>query len=116
MTQTTANSPPPWPPPPDRASLRELLATADIEGFIADDGAPIDEYDTEADLLFDQLQLQGTADLVTPRLLPALEAIWRGSFSLSDPDLAQRRPALTALASQIERFFGPQATPQVRGS
>lgn len=35
----------PWPPPPDLDSIQELVANADVEGFIAD-GAPVDEYST----------------------------------------------------------------------
>ena len=40
-----------WPPPPDLASIKELTRDADIEGFIAG-GSPTDEYDTEAEELF----------------------------------------------------------------
>ncbi len=105
----------PWPPPPDRASLQELVATADVDGFIAG-GAHADEYETEADELFAHIRNFPTADLVTARLLPLLEEIWERSFKLSAADLAERRPGLTGLAGQIERFFGPAAQPQVRGT
>ncbi len=107
MTPTT------WPPPPDLASLKELVAAADVEGFIAG-GAPPDEYDTEADLLFVELENLTTADLVPGRLLPLLEDIWPKSFSLDAEQLFHRRPALHALAEQIARFFGPDAAPQTR--
>ena len=30
----------PWPPPPDIESIQELVAAADIEGFIEIHGAP----------------------------------------------------------------------------
>ena len=105
----------PWPPPPDRASLQELVATADVDGFIAD-GAHADEYETEADELFTSIKDFPTAELVTAGLLPILEGIWGRSFKLSAADLAERRPKLTELAGQIERFFGPAAQPQVRGA
>jgi hypothetical protein len=103
----------PWPPPPDIDSIQELVATADVEGFIAD-GAPPDEYETEAELLFVAIENFPTADLLTPKILAILEPIWRKNFSLNDSDIALRRPALEALGQQIERFFGPQAQPQVR--
>ncbi len=105
----------PWPPPPDIDSIQELVATADIEGFIAD-GAPADEYETEAELLFNAIENFPTADILSPKLLAILEPIWISSFSLDEPALAQRRPALQSLAQQIERFFGPEARPQVRNA
>ena len=103
----------PWPPPPDLASIDELVATADIEGFIAD-GAPADEYETEADELHAAIANFSIAEVTTSRLLPIIEPIWRSSFNLDDEALAQRQPALLSLAQQIERFFGPGAKPQVR--
>lgn len=105
----------PWPPPPDLDSIQELVSTADVERFIAD-GAPADEYETEADLLFTQIENFPTADLIGPKLMPILEDIWRRSFHLDDIALLTRTPKLTELAHQIERFFGPEARPQVRGS
>jgi hypothetical protein len=104
-----------WPPPPDVASIKELVATADVEGFLAQ-GAPADEYDTEAELLFDFLEDLPTDEIIAPELLPILEAIWRKDFSLDDDALAERRPALLALAQSVARFFGPQAQPQVRNT
>lgn len=105
----------PWPPPPDLPSLQELVATADVDGFIAE-GGPADEYETEADALFERIQGFGTAELLTARLLPILEDIWQASFQLGPTDLEERRPKLLELAGQIERFFGPAAQPQVRGA
>ena len=103
----------PWPPPPDIDSIQELVATADIEGFIAD-GSPTDEYETEADLLFNNVENLPTPELTVPNILPLLEVIWQRSFSLDAAALATRRPALNALATQIARFFGPEAQPQTR--
>ena len=105
----------PWPPPPDLHSIQELVATADVEAFIAD-GAPADEYETEADLLFNQLENFTTAELVPEKILPILEDIWARNFTMPAGELLKRRPALLALAQQISRFFGPEARPQVRGS
>lgn len=105
----------PWPPPPDIDSIQELVATADIEGFIAG-GAPADEYETEAELLFVQIENFPTADLVPDKILPILQDIWARNFTLPADELLERRPALLALAQQIARFFGPEAQPQVRGA
>ena len=103
----------PWPPAPDMESRKELFATADTEGLIAND-APMDEYDPEASRFFDAINGYQTSDLVVAQLLPILERIWSNSFMLEDAQLVARRPTLLALARQIERFFGPEATPQVR--
>lgn len=105
----------PWPPPPDMDSVQELVANADIEGFIAE-GSPADEYETEAELLFHRVEHFSTEELTSTKLLPILEDIWQRSFDLHEPGIAMRRPKLTELAAQIERFFGPEAKPQVRGS
>ena len=111
----SANSSDPWPPPPDLDSIQELVAHADVDGFIAG-GAHADEYESEAKQLFEQIRHFPTDDLITAKLQPILEAIWTESFKLSASDLASKRPPLTALAGEIERFFGPGARPQVRGA
>ena len=103
----------PWPPPPDLHSIQELVATADVDGFIGE-GGPADEYETEADALFAQIQGFSTAELLAARILPILEGIWQSSFQLGPAELAERRPKLLELAGEIERFFGPSAQPQVR--
>lgn len=105
----------PWPPPPDLHSLEELVATADVEGFIAE-GGQADEYETEAEHLYSAIQAWPLNDLTPDRLLPVLEEIWAQAFSLDDCGLEDRRVKLRELAGQIERFFGPEAKPQVRGA
>ena len=97
------------------ASVQELVATADVEGFIAE-GSPADEYETEAELLFARIERFTTDELVVAKLLPILREIWANSFDLTEPGVAVRQPKLVELAGQIERFFGPEAKPQVRGA
>lgn len=104
-----------WPPPPDLASLQELVTAADVEGFIAEGGQP-DEYETEAEKLHAVIQHWSTAELTTEKLLPVLESIWLQAFTLDERQVSSRRVKLRQLASQISRFFGPGATPQVRGT
>jgi hypothetical protein len=50
------------------------------------------------------------------RLMPILKRIWAVNFNVSGDELIARQPALDDLANQIARFFGPDATPQVRSS
>jgi hypothetical protein len=104
----------PWPPPPDLASVKELVATADVEGFLAK-GGHADEYDLEAEQIANKLVTWPTASLTADHILPVLERVWADAFSLSGDTLAARKPKLQELADQIARFFGPEATPQVRG-
>jgi hypothetical protein len=103
----------PWPPPPDLDSLKELFATADVEGLIADE-CPPDEYDPEAKHFYEDTKGLATSAFTVEKTLPLLERLWKKQFMLDETQLALRRPALTALAQQIARFFGPEAQPQTR--
>ena len=105
----------PWPPPPDLDSLKELFATADIEGLIADE-CPLDEYDPEAKHFYEATIGSPSSKFTAEHTLPFLEQLWVKQFMLNEEQLVQRRPALTKLAQQIARFFGPEATPQTRES
>ena len=102
-----------WPPPPDLASIKELVRGADTEHFIAN-GSPTDEYDHEAEQLYAAVAHLQTAELVVSNILPHIEAIWSKSFAYDVEVLVKARPDLEALAQQIARFFGPEAKPQVR--
>jgi hypothetical protein len=102
-----------WPPSPDLESLKELFATADIEGLIADE-CPLDEYDPEAKHFYEATIGYPTSKFAAEQTLPLLERLWVKQFMLNEEQLAQRRPALHSLAQQIARFFGPEAQPQVR--
>ncbi len=90
-----------------------MVGAADVEGLIAE-GAPGDEYEPEGEAIFEAIGRWATKDLVAVKVLPVLERVWYESFKLGDGDVASRRAALAELAGQIERFFGPQAAPQVR--
>jgi hypothetical protein len=106
-------APPTWPPPPDLESIRDLVRAADPEGHIAE-GAPADEYEPEEDAIFAFIAHLPTSQLTVENLNPIIEQVWRNSFAYDDEALASSRPALQRLAEQIARFFGPEATPQVR--
>jgi hypothetical protein len=103
----------PWPPPPDLESIQQLVREADIEGHLAE-GAPDDEYEPEEEDLYAVISTWPIARFVSSNLQPIIEEIWRKSFNLNDVDIATRTTAIAALATQIERFFGPEAKPQVR--
>jgi hypothetical protein len=104
-----------WPPPPDLASIQELVRDADTEAFIVN-GSPADEYDTEAEALHARIAHLQISEITTGKLLPILEDIWRKNFIDDEKELSLRRPALQKLSEQIVRFFGPEAQPQTRNS
>ena len=99
-----------WPPPPDLNSLKELFATEDVEGLIAD-GCPIDEYDPEAKHFYETTRGWPSESFTSEQTLPILTAIFAEQFN---EERAGRSPALKQLAAEIERFFGPAAQPQTR--
>jgi len=101
-----------WPPPPDLDSLKELFAAADPEGLIASD-CPLDEYDPEAAHFFEITQGWPSNKFISQHTLPVLLDIFADQFN---EERAGRLPALTQLAAEIERFFGPAAQPQTRQS
>jgi hypothetical protein len=103
----------PWPPPPDLESLKELFATADVEGLIADD-CPIDEYDPEAKHFFEETKGFSTEKLTQAHTLPLLVELFAKQFMWNAALKSERMPKLEQLAQQIERFFGPEANPATR--
>ncbi len=103
----------PWPPPPDLASIQELVRTADPEGHLAQ-GAPSDEYEPEEEAILAALAGLPSGELLTAAILPRIEQVWTSSFHLTAEQLATRQPALLSLAKEIERFFGPESKPRTR--
>jgi hypothetical protein len=106
----------PWPPPPDLESIQQLVREADTEGLIQYGEAPADEYDGEAETLQAAISRFPSAQLTLETLQPIIETIWQKSFNLDDAALEKSRPAIVTLAQEIERFFGPEAKPQVRNA
>jgi hypothetical protein len=106
----------PWPPPPDLESIQQLVREADTEGLIQYGDAPADEYDGEAETLHAAITRFPTSQLIVANLQPIIETIWQKSFNLDEAALEKSHPAIVALAQEIERFFGPEAKPQVRNA
>ena len=103
-----------WPPPPDLASIRELVRAADPEGHLAE-GAAEDEYEPEEDAIFASLKGLRTGEITVAAVLPRIERVWRESFAHSEEAMDAARPKLLSLAKEIERFFGADARPRTRG-
>ncbi len=103
----------PWPPPPDLASIQELVRAADPEQHLSQ-GAPADEYEPEEQQIFAALQHLPSAELLVLNILEPIERIWQSSFALTEEQMAERRPKLLSLAKEVERFFGPESQPRTR--
>ena len=96
------------PPRPDLESIQDILRSADIEGLIAE-GAPADEYEPEETLLLAAIQHLPSTEIHPTTLMPILESIWHKSFAPTDSEIANRRPALAAVADRIEQYFGQRS-------
>jgi hypothetical protein len=103
-----------WPPPPDLESLKELFASADVEGLIADD-CPLDEYDPEAKHFFEEISGWSSSRFTTEEITPVLVDIFAKQFGWNRGSEATHEGKVAGLAAQIARFFGPEAKPLVRG-
>lgn len=79
-------------------ALKQLLREADIEGLIAD-GAPADEYDSEADIVMSALT-QSTGRTVSD-VVSLLAAAWTRSFALDEAALQLRLPQLQNVAARL---------------
>ena len=95
-----------WAPKIDLDSVQDLVREADIEGLISRHGAAADEYEPEADQLFEALEPLSREQLTLPAVAAVLESIWVKSFSLDGTAFSARRPALEQLAARIIHFFG----------
>jgi len=104
----------PWPPPPDIESIQELVREADIEGLIAIQGAPADEYEPEGVQVLAAIKHLPSAQMTALTLFPILEEVWSKNLIVDESERDLRRVALKGLAEQIARFFGPEAEPQTR--
>jgi hypothetical protein len=89
----------------DLDSVNDLVTEQDVEGFIAD-GAPADEYESEAEEVFAALFALPTPEATRERILAILEQTWKKNFSLSEYELNQRRPAFEKIVERILHFFG----------
>jgi hypothetical protein len=80
--------------------INTLLIEMDIEGLIAD-GAPSDEYESEAQAIFESLSQLDEHELTQRNVLKIIDAVWMQSFNLEDSGLGLRQLALNTLANRI---------------
>ncbi len=78
--------------------INQILIEEDIEGYI-DFGAPIDEYESEANIIFNALILNNS--LSVEETYNILHAVWQKKFNLNDEEILLRRDNLLRAASRI---------------
>ncbi|PYV31523.1 MAG: hypothetical protein DMG22_16410 [Acidobacteria bacterium] len=93
-----------------KRAVQSALDREDMEGLLAL-GAPADEYEPEAQLVADAINiLSEDACRVPPtasQLLESLRQVWQRMFGpFSQQDLAKREPALRRVAADIVRALG----------
>lgn len=76
----------------DKQSILQLLNEADIEGLLAV-GAPADEYETEAEDIFQALQAIQPKNLSADAILAVVVSVWANSFGLDESAIRQRHDA-----------------------
>lgn len=83
--------------------IQNLLREEDIEGLIAV-GAPADEYNAEAEIVFAALSGLEASKLSSEARLDLIIHVWQNAFNLSGSDIKQRLPNLTMLAKRIDHL------------
>lgn len=79
-----------------------LLQQEDIEGLISA-GAPIDEYDSEAEYIFLALKELADDEINIENITSVISLIWVKNFDLSQEDLIARQPFLRNVAEKITK-------------
>lgn len=84
-----------------KSSILQFLTEADIEGLIAA-GAPVDEYEEEAEAIFLALESVEPQLLSDDAVIAIVSSVWAESFGLDAHSLKQRRGAFEAVAKKIQ--------------
>ncbi len=80
--------------------INTFLRETDIEGLIQN-GAPPDEYETEAEAIAVALLEVYEQELTDKNVQGIIAQVWAISFELSESDLQARLPHFQALANSI---------------
>lgn len=81
-------------------NIERILIEEDIEGLI-EDGAPEDEYSSEAEDIAKALSEFTEEDINEDNVAKVISLIWAESFNLSDNELQQRLPAIRRVVQGV---------------
>jgi hypothetical protein len=80
--------------------IENILIKEDVEGFI-EDGAPEDEYSTEARYIARALLEITKTEFTQENIVSVISTLWAKSFNLSREDIKNRLPALQRVTKDI---------------
>ncbi len=87
---------------PRLEKIRDVLKRADIEGLI-EIGAPKDEYDPEAEMIWQRISVAGPADQLfnEETVVAIIRRVWEEMFELDSHNLEKRTIAFTSVAREL---------------
>lgn len=80
--------------------LNKLLQSEDIEGLI-EAGAPVDEYESEAEAIAVAIHAQPSDQLSIENIVAIIAATWMQSFNLDRSEINLRAPLINSAAKKI---------------
>ncbi len=80
--------------------IRDVLKQGDIEGLI-EIGAPQDEYDSEAQMIWQEMMSFESAALDDKTVVAIVRRVWEDMFELDDQNLGKRTDAFASVAREI---------------
>lgn len=80
--------------------VSSLLQKDDIEGLLHE-GAPSDEYDSEAEIISSTISLLGSTSLNEQDIMGILRNVWEQSFGLTADDLDKRQKFFISLSIEL---------------
>ena len=80
--------------------ISEALQSEDIESLI-EFGAPSDEYNAEAELLFEALGKLGASQINEVTIAAVLAGVWAKMFNRNADEIRARLPAFQSVARRI---------------
>lgn len=80
--------------------IQRIFRVADVEGLIAD-GAPDDEYDSEAVEVAEALAALKKEDLTEKNISAIISLVWARSFNRGEEEIEMRLPAFREIARKI---------------
>ncbi len=84
-----------------KPQISTLLRKADIEGLLQN-GAPADEYDSEAEVI--ALALAKLDEINTENITAMISTVWKKSFGLEESELQLRLPAIQEFCANAKHY------------
>ena len=86
------------------ADINAVLREEDVEGFIAQ-GAPGDEYDSEAQEIASALALLNEGQITEANVAAIVALVWAKSFDRSSQEIEMRMSVFRRIAQRLNTFI-----------